>query len=195
MKGNCNWRLTETRNGRSYTVLHNADGTSGAGPFVISIAWRQSCQEHVQLPQTADIRRFWAVRVFLPDWRAKSLENFGNMHVCRSSDNLESRLPLSSLPQILVSLCTSGINKVPDTRESKTGELAPPETHTSGTCSVLRRYTGLSPHPNYSDGIVAHAEILRCIMRLVNIADSRNNCVRTFTCKLNFSHQNEILHK
>lgn len=69
------------------------------------------------------------VRVFLPDWRAKLLENSGNVHVCRSSDNLESRLPLSSLPQILVSLCMSGINKVSDTRESKTGELAPPETH------------------------------------------------------------------
>lgn len=58
------------------------------------------------------------VSVFLPDMRAKSLENSGNVHVGRSSDNLESRLPLSSLSQIdtCFPLCMSGINKVSDTR-------------------------------------------------------------------------------
>lgn len=106
---------------RSNPVLHNANGTSGAGPFVISIAWRQSCQEHVQLPQTADIRRFWAVPYSRVSARIGA-QNHWKISETRACVDRRINLRVSASVKLIssdtcFSLDVGGINKVPDTRE------------------------------------------------------------------------------
>jgi len=110
------WESTDNRWDRSYMaelVLHNVDETSGVDPFVISIAWRQSCQGHVQLPQVADttVSGNPAFPFSVGKFRKHTRE-----YVNRQC---WLRLRLSSLSDIPPVSPVFSINKVPDKRKGK----------------------------------------------------------------------------